>query len=365
MNRTLSKGQRIILGLTAVPMVATGVAGAVATYTNMDKVLHSSATSLGLVAAGEGATLVAALVMLSLTLLGQSTPLAVRSALWLMPMLAAGTGATVATNHRDSLIMAVTPMAMTVSAEGLGLVCRRVVAFSTGAERSNGEFLWQANRARNSRNPITRWRANAAVWRNVRDTTASDGELGAKIDQVRRDAVTAAVQGELSQVLGTPVAPAVAALPVRVPGATLTVAESFANVDRDQLSQLNAATLRKAAAVADPMDEAVALGNSGTSLAELAATGVAPGNADTDEAVAPWQLSSEAQRMAEALDSVPDFGEGPAPLMTTLDVARAKNVKPVTVRTWTKRGMLLSVGRDARGSNLYRPIDVASFREQD
>lgn len=72
--RSLTRGQKQVLALATIPMIAVGVGGAIGTYANATAELHRSATAIGVVAAGEGATLVAAIVMIGVTMLGQAAP---------------------------------------------------------------------------------------------------------------------------------------------------------------------------------------------------------------------------------------------------------------------------------------------------
>src|SRR5690606_20502669 len=143
-------------------------------------------TALGIVAAGEGATLVAALVMLGLTMLGQAAPLAIRAALWLLPAAASAVGTVIAPTLREAVVFAVTPMAMTVSAEGLALLARRIVVKVTGhdieAQRRNAATLQRLayHRARAAKHPSERVRSRSEriSWRLARRVGAGDAQLG-------------------------------------------------------------------------------------------------------------------------------------------------------------------------------------------
>ena len=72
-RRALTKTQKLVLAAAFVPMLATGVAGGIGTFSNIQGA-YGSGTALGAVAAGEGATAVLALVLLGLTMLGQAAP---------------------------------------------------------------------------------------------------------------------------------------------------------------------------------------------------------------------------------------------------------------------------------------------------
>jgi predicted DNA-binding protein (UPF0251 family) len=197
-------------------MIAAGGLGAWGTYTNITSVLHRAPTALGVVAAGEGATLVLALVLVGLTMLGQPAPLAVRAGLWLLPATASVTGAIVAPGLRDAVVFAVTPMAMTVSAEGLGLLARRIVAHRTGvdieAQRRNATLLRRIayHRARAERHPKTWVRKRSALkaWRLMSRIGEGDTQLGAGLIAVQRDRLTEGADEALAGMLtGTPVRP--------------------------------------------------------------------------------------------------------------------------------------------------------------
>ena len=100
--KKLTGGQIAVLTAATIPMIGAGGLGAWGTYTNITSVFHRSATALGVVAAGEGATLVLALVLVGLTMLGQASPLAVRAGLWLLPATASVTGWYTNPNFGDS-----------------------------------------------------------------------------------------------------------------------------------------------------------------------------------------------------------------------------------------------------------------------
>ncbi|WP_243740914.1 conjugal transfer protein [Streptomyces sp. 8K308] len=114
-------------------MLATGVMGGIGTYTNIEAA-YGAGTAVGAVSAGEGATAVLALVLLGLTLLGQSSPAVVRVGLWLLPAAAAAMAVTAAADPGQVVIYAVTPMGMTVSAEGMAFLARRIVVHQSGRD---------------------------------------------------------------------------------------------------------------------------------------------------------------------------------------------------------------------------------------
>lgn len=208
--KTLTRGQKIVLTAATLPMIGAGGLGAWGTYENITSVFHRTGTAAGVVAAGEGATLVLALVLVGLTMLGQPSPLAVRAGLWLLPASAAITGAIVAPGIRDAVVFAITPMAMTVSAEGLGLLARRIVIRTTGvdaeAQRRNATTLRKIayHRARAERHPwkwVQKYSALRA-WRLMGRAGDGDTQLGSGLMTVQRERLTKGADTALSDMLG-------------------------------------------------------------------------------------------------------------------------------------------------------------------
>ncbi|MET9815217.1 MULTISPECIES: hypothetical protein [unclassified Streptomyces] len=212
-ERSLSRGQALVLGAAAVPMVAFGGLGAVGTYSNITSVFHRSATALGVVAAGEGATLVLALVLVGLTMLGQSSPTAVRVGLWTLPAVASLTGAAVAKSVTEAVVFAVTPMAMCVSAEGMGLLARRIVVYRTGtdaeAQRRNAAVMQRLayHRARAANHPDEKARKDSELesWKLAKKVGAGDALLGAHLVDVQRERMTAGADAALAGMFALPV----------------------------------------------------------------------------------------------------------------------------------------------------------------
>ncbi|MDP9609592.1 hypothetical protein [Streptomyces demainii] len=214
-ERSLSRGQVYVLGAAAVPMVAFGGMGAFGTYSNITSVFHRSATALGVVAAGEGATLVLALVLVGLTMLGQSAPVAVRIGLWTLPAVASLTGATVAQSTTEAVVFAVTPMAMCVSAEGMGLLARRIVVYRTGvdaeAQRRNAAVMQGLayHRARAANHPDEKARNDSELesWKLAKKAGAGDALLGANLVEVQRGRLTDGADAALAGMFALPVTP--------------------------------------------------------------------------------------------------------------------------------------------------------------
>ncbi|MET9656815.1 hypothetical protein [Streptomyces sp. NPDC006510] len=228
-DRSLSWGQGLILGAAAVPMLIVGGVGAFGTYTNIKTQFPEDATALGVVAAGEGATLVLALVMVGLTLLGQSSPAVVRLGLWALPAVASGTGAVVAETTTEAVVYAITPMAMCAAAEGAGLLARRVVIYRTRvdmeAQRRNARTMQklavQRALAANHPEEKARRKADLKSWRLARRVGVGDDGLGTGLVTVQRDRMTQGADTALAAMFAPAVTPALAAsvTPALEPGA--------------------------------------------------------------------------------------------------------------------------------------------------
>lgn len=216
----LTRGQIAVLAAATVPMVAFGGLGGWGTYANIVSVFDRSATALGVVAAGEGATLVLALVAVGLVMLGQSVPAPVRVGLWALPAVASATGAAVAETVTEAVVFAVTPMAMTVSAEGMGLLARRIVVFRTGvdaeAQRRNAatvqRLAYHRARAANHPSDHARKRSERASWRLARRVGVGDAQLGARLVTVQRERLTEGADAALLDMFST-AAPELSTIP--------------------------------------------------------------------------------------------------------------------------------------------------------
>ncbi|WP_086831253.1 conjugal transfer protein [Streptomyces sp. NRRL B-24572] len=223
-GKELSKLQRIVLGAAFVPMLATGGAGGYGTYTNI-KAAYGSGTAVGAVAAGEGATAVLAIVLLGLTLLGQSSPRVIRAGLWALPTAAAAMSATAAKSPGEMVIYALTPMGMTASAEGAAFLARRIVVYRDGHDaeaEAHTAAIVQAlayHRARAANHPgeWTRKRSERASWRLARKVGTGDHTLGTRLVEVQRDHITAGADAALADMFGVPATPALAAGPIDEP----------------------------------------------------------------------------------------------------------------------------------------------------
>ncbi|MYX15455.1 conjugal transfer protein [Streptomyces sp. SID8374] len=192
--RKLTWGQVILLVATALPMVAVAVAGGIGTFTNLSG-KYGSGTAIGALAAGEGATAVAALALLVTTLLNQTSSPVARAALWLLPAAAAAMGVTAASTTGQAIIFGLTPMGMTAGAEGLAFLARRVVVHRTGVDlevqRRNAQTVQRLayHRSRAVNHPLgwVRKSSELTSWRLAKKVGVGDTELGVRLVQVQRD----------------------------------------------------------------------------------------------------------------------------------------------------------------------------------
>lgn len=350
----LTWGQLGTLVLASVPMAATGIAGAVATFTNMRGVLPTSEAALGMVAAGEGATLVAAIVALAVTLLGQTVPALVRVGMWLLPAAASILGFYLAPSHAMAAVMAATPMAMTAAGEGLTFVARRIVVYRTGVDvnadaeqrRLSGLLLWHAQRTRNG-GAIGRRISQAAVWRLSKRFAATDVQMSVQLADVQRDGISAGAVENLAHALGltkeqTPQIAAQAPLAVEAaptPVETVTPSQIAAQpVSRPALP--SAASLLAVADAAGVTKSAPA-GSAQQLLDDPDGFGFIKG------------VLAEAEANVAADRSIK--------LLTVAEVAARAGVAEGTVRSWKHRGRLTPFDTDADGRPLFHPNDVSKL----
>jgi hypothetical protein len=209
--KTLTWGQKTVLALATIPMIAVGGFGGWGTYTNIVAEFGRAATAAGAVAAGEGVTLVAALVMLVLTMLGQSSPAVVRVFLWLGPLAASTMGVAVADTVTERILYALTPLGMCGAAEGIGLLARRVVVYRTDvdveAQRRNAATLRRIafHRARAERHPwkLVRKVSELVAWRLMGQLGHGDATLGSALTDVQNIRVVEGANTALADMLHT------------------------------------------------------------------------------------------------------------------------------------------------------------------
>ncbi|MFC5213910.1 conjugal transfer protein [Streptomyces coerulescens] len=208
-HKPLTKVQIGVLTAAFVPMLATGVIGGIGTYSNIGH-SYGKGTALGALGAGEGATAVLALVLLGLTMLGQSSPRIVRAGLWALPAAAAVMGAMAAPDAGRTVIYALTPMGMSVSAEGMAFLARRIVVHTDGRdaehERRTADLVQALayHRARATQHPSSRVRkrSDRTSWRLARRVGVGDVALGSKLLDVQRNRVTAGADAALASMFG-------------------------------------------------------------------------------------------------------------------------------------------------------------------
>lgn len=246
--RKLTKGQVAVLAVAAALMTGVGGFGAWGTYTNAVTAFHREATAAGVVAAGEGLTLILGLVMLLRTMLGQSSPAIVRLGMWLAPVSAACVGVTIAGTAREAAVYAVTPLAMSGAAEGLSFVARSVVVFTTGVDaetmRRNADVARQLafHRAVADGHP-GKWKQKMAqrrYWQLAKYVGVGDAELGAGLVDVQRHRVRDGADAALASMYGgqVEIADNGKITKPRPVSATEALREHFADMDPDDAIRL-------------------------------------------------------------------------------------------------------------------------------
>ncbi|MFE2673756.1 conjugal transfer protein [Streptomyces hygroscopicus] len=208
-RKPLTRAQKVVLTAAFVPMLATGVAGGAGTFSNISHA-YGKGTAAGAVAAGEGATAVLALVLLGLTMLGQSSPRVVRIGLWVLPAAASTMAAMAAPDPGRTVIYALTPMGMSVSAEGMAFLARRIVVHTDGRDAENERRtadIVQAlayHRARAAHHPSDRIKSwsERKSWRLARKVGVGDAALGSRLLDVQRDRITDGADAALASMFG-------------------------------------------------------------------------------------------------------------------------------------------------------------------
>ncbi|MGW5335038.1 conjugal transfer protein [Streptomyces bauhiniae] len=255
-TRQLTKGQAAVLIAAAVAMLAVGGFGAWGTFTNVTAEFHRAATAGGVVAAGEGLTLILSLIMLGRTMLGMASPAAVRAGLWLAPVSASFTGLAMADTVTESAVYAVTPLAMSGAAEGLGLIARSIVVYRTGVDaevmRRNADVARRLayERAVADSHPDKRKKKWAVrrYWRLAQHVGVGDAQLGVGLVDVQRTRVREGADAALASMYGaSATAPAERPRPA---SATERLRATFADMDTADAIRL-AADARPDAAPAE------------------------------------------------------------------------------------------------------------------
>ncbi|MET8982117.1 hypothetical protein ABZX85_41695 [Streptomyces sp. NPDC004539] len=239
-TRDLTGGQIAVLGTAGVIMTVVGGIGAWGTYTNTMSEFHRQATAAGVVAAGEGLTLVLGLLMLGRTMMGQSSPAVVRGGMWLAPVSAACIGVTIADTAQTAAVYAVTPLAMSGAAEALSYIARSIVVYRTGrdadADRRNADVVqqlaYQQALAAGHPDDDVQHAATRKAWKLVGRVGAGDTQLAEGLVEVSRARLTTGAGQALDQMLALPgaVAPQVAP-PPRPASATEWLRAHMAGMD--------------------------------------------------------------------------------------------------------------------------------------
>ncbi|WDM14733.1 conjugal transfer protein [Streptomyces lavenduligriseus] len=225
MNRKLSRAQKVVLGAAFVIMAAVGGFGGYGTFSNIGHA-YGTGTALGAVAAGEGATAVLGLVLLGLTMLGQSSPRMVRLGLWALPAAASVMAAMAGPDAGRTVIYAVTPMGMCVSAEGMAFLARRIVVHTDGrdaeAEARTAAVVRRLayHRAVAANHPSKRHRtwSDRRSWSLARKVGTGDHTLGVRLIDVQRERITSGADAALAEMFTAPIEPpAPPAAPIEPP----------------------------------------------------------------------------------------------------------------------------------------------------
>ncbi|BBC37041.1 Conjugal transfer protein [Streptomyces graminofaciens] len=323
-RKPLTKVQIGVLTAAFVPMLATGVIGGIGTYSNIGH-SYGKGTALGALAAGEGATAVLALVLLGLTMLGQSSPRVVRLGLWALPTAASAMGAMAAPDPGRTVIYALTPMGMSVSAEGMAFLARRIVVHTDGRDAENERRtadIVQAlayHRARAEHHPsdrIKKW-SERKSWRLARKVGVGDTALGSRLLDVQRDRVTAGANAALLSMFGgtTPIPTLVA----NAEESTETVSKrSMADLPESTPESITATVVR----VPDPV--AVDFTKSTLPLKPVPAVALAVDRAPV-ASIEKRTVAAESTPTRRATGRVPESARSPRPRRTAaqlLDEAR-------------------------------------------
>ncbi|WP_031072342.1 hypothetical protein [Streptomyces sp. NRRL S-118] len=204
-RKPLTTAQKVVLTAAFVPMLATGIAGGWGTYSNISGA-YGPGTALGAVAAGEGATAVLGLVLLGLTMLGQSSPGIIRLGLWALPAAASVMAAMAADDPGRTVIYAVTPMGMCVSAEGMAFLARRIVVHQDGHDAEAAAraaavvraLAYHQARAANHPDERVKKASVRKSWKLARKVGLGDESLGGLLLDIQRDGITHGASAALS-----------------------------------------------------------------------------------------------------------------------------------------------------------------------
>ncbi|WP_371592580.1 hypothetical protein [Streptomyces virginiae] len=223
-RKELTSLQITTLRVIGVAVVLVGAGGAYGTFHNMAAVFGDDA-AWGIVAASEGATLMAAMIAVGLTVLEQPVHWLVRFAMIGVPVAAASSAFFVAPTRSAAVAFAVTQLAMVVAAEGGALLARSAVTHVTGIDptalKRNADVAQRLNYhyAAAERHPsrIRRWLSLREAWRLARQAGAGDNALAEGLVVEQRGRIVQGAGVALGAMFA-PAGPVVAALPA--PAAT-------------------------------------------------------------------------------------------------------------------------------------------------
>ncbi|MFI0825705.1 hypothetical protein ACH4Q7_14755 [Streptomyces roseolus] len=340
-HQKLTGGQITVLGAAAILVAAIGGAGAYATFSNVTEEFGRAEAAIGAVAAGEGLTLILALVLVGITMLGQAAPAPVRVGLWLAPVAAAVIGLAVADTLTEAVVYTLTPMGMSGAAEGLGLVARRIVIYRTRTDAETARRNASAARAlayhqaRAARHPgrFARWRSERATWRIARIIGAGDTELSDELLVVQRSRVTDGADSALRTMMGTP-APAAPAGPPAPHSAREVIRRQFAEMHPADAIRIThdahpdappaelASMLVEHGVVVDALDVALVLGHARTGPRITLERDAGADDADD----APQVTRNKTKAILDAARAL-----GPAPKASDI-VERVQRINRITVR---------------------------------
>ncbi|GGO55842.1 conjugal transfer protein [Streptomyces lasiicapitis] len=316
---SLTRVQAGVLSAAFVPMLATGVFGGIGTYSNIGHA-YGTGTALGALAAGEGATAVLALVLLGLTMLGQSSPRIVRGGLWALPAAAAVMGAMAAPDAGRTVIYALTPMGMSVSAEGMAFLARRIVVHTDGRdaehERRTADIVQALayHRARAAQHPTdrVRKRSERTSWRLARKVGIGDAALGSRLLDVQRDRITEGADAALASMFSAP---------VPTPAPTANAEESTETVSNRSTADLPVSAPEPITMnpVALPRPVAVGFLKSALPLKPVAPPSISPVG-PIAAAIEARPVAAESVRPRRATGRVPEVARSPRPKRTAADL---------------------------------------------
>ncbi|OYP09977.1 hypothetical protein CFC35_41920 [Streptomyces sp. FBKL.4005] len=197
MKKPLGRVKIGLLIITALVMVGVGILGGVGTYSNLSG-RYGGETALGALGAGEGATAVLALVLLVTTVFGRPAPRVVRLGLWALPAAAGIMGATAADGMGQTIVYALTPMAITASAESVAYLARLAVVHQEGrdveaearAAAVVRDLAYHQARAAAHPSKGARKRSVRKSWRLARKVGTGDTTLGTDLLGVQRVRLT-------------------------------------------------------------------------------------------------------------------------------------------------------------------------------